>query len=107
MATLSDILKRDVNPFGTIEPRSGNFWEEQQDANLTVDSIHQEEFHQMTTAIERVAKDRRTRTMLLRGEVASGKRNDNSTKAPFLPTLVRGRTIAIFGGIFCGIPSIV
>jgi hypothetical protein len=73
MATLRDLLKRDVNPFGTIEPRSGNFWEEQQDEALTVDSIHQSELHQMAIAIERVAKDRRTRTLLLRGDVASGK----------------------------------
>ena len=73
MSTLQDLLKRDVNPFGTIEPRSGNFWEEQQDENLTVDSIHQAELYQMITAIERVTKDRRTRTLLLRGDVASGK----------------------------------
>lgn len=73
MTSLQELLQRSVNPFSEIEPRSGNFWEEEQDTHFTVDSIHKEELNQITIEIERVAQNRRTRTIVLRGETASGK----------------------------------
>jgi hypothetical protein len=73
MTSLQEILQRSGNPFSAFEPRSGNFWEEEQDANFTVDSIHQDELNQMMVEIERVAQNRQTRTIVLRGETASGK----------------------------------
>jgi GTPase SAR1 family protein len=73
MTSLQEIIQRSGNPFSTFEPRSGNFWKEEQDANFTVNSIHQDELNQMMVEIERVAQNRQTRTIVIRGETASGK----------------------------------
>lgn len=73
MTSLQELLQHSVNPFSAIETKSGNFWQEDQDATFTVNSIHQEELNQMMVDIERVAQNRQTRTIVLRGETASGK----------------------------------
>lgn len=73
MTSLQEILQRSVNPFSAFQPTTGNFWEEEQDSNFTVGSIHQKEFNQIMLEIERVAQNRQTRSIFIRGEVASGK----------------------------------
>ena len=73
MADIITLLKQDYNPFDLTTARSGNFWLEQQSPNLTVESIHQEQLNEIVRVIEEVQLNHITRTILLKGDLASGK----------------------------------
>ncbi|WP_421658499.1 hypothetical protein [Leptothermofonsia sp. ETS-13] len=74
MATIDEIIQQEVNPFDPVTFKTGNFWqEEDNDFDLTVGSIHQEAIAQITQVVAQVAKDHRTRTIMLAGDVGSGK----------------------------------
>jgi hypothetical protein len=73
MTSIEEIIKREVNPFDSVVWRVGNFWQEQQNRELNVDSIHQEAIAQITEVLARVATDHCTRTLLLLGDSGSGK----------------------------------
>ena len=73
MLTIDRIIKREPNPFDAETFWSGNFWQEDQDPELTVESIHREAIGELQQTIARVAQDHRTRTLLLEGETGSGK----------------------------------
>ncbi len=70
---IDQFLRCQVNPFDSTTFRPGNFWEEQQEAALTVDSIHQEVVSDIEQCLDGVIKDQRTRTILLAGDSGSGK----------------------------------
>ena len=40
MTDINDIIKREVNPFDMINLKPTNFWAEEQDSKLMVESIH-------------------------------------------------------------------
>jgi len=73
MANIEQLIQREINPFDTVTFRTGNFWEEQTNWNLTVDSIHQEELSLVVTNLGLVAESHQTRTVILSGEIGSGK----------------------------------
>ncbi|MBH8574258.1 ATP-binding protein [Nostocaceae cyanobacterium CENA369] len=73
MASIDDIIKREVNPFDLITIRPTNFWDEKQDSALTVDSIHQEAITEIEGILDLVATDHRSRSILLVGDAGSGK----------------------------------
>jgi Cdc6-like AAA superfamily ATPase len=73
MASIDQIIRRAVNPFDPATFKPGNFWQEQQDPALTVDSIHQQAIAQIEVILDQVAKDHRTRTLMLYGDSGSGK----------------------------------
>lgn len=73
MATLDEIIQREVNPFDPVTFYTGSFWEESQIANQTVDSIHQTEITEITQILAEVAQDHQTRSILLLGDIGSGK----------------------------------
>jgi GTPase SAR1 family protein len=73
MTLIDDIIKREVNPFDPTTFKPGNFWREQQDSALTVESIHQEAIADIEALLDLVAKDHRSRTVLLLGDSGSGK----------------------------------
>ncbi|MCU0516021.1 MAG: ATP-binding protein [Oscillatoria sp. Prado101] len=73
MASIYQIIRREVNPFDSTTFRPGNFWQEQQDSALTVESIHQGVVAEIEEVLDKVAKDQRTRTLLLAGDSGSGK----------------------------------
>lgn len=73
MASINDIIQREVNPFDPTTFKPGNFWQEQQDSALTVESIHQEAITETEALLDLVAKDHRSRTVLLLGDSGSGK----------------------------------
>ncbi|NER36405.1 MAG: ATP-binding protein [Oscillatoria sp. SIO1A7] len=73
MLTIDRIIKREPNPFDAETFWSGNFWQEEQDPELTVESIHREAIEELHHSIACVAQDHRTRTLLLEGETGSGK----------------------------------
>lgn len=71
MASIEQLIKQSVNPFDRFA--SGNFWQEQQDKTLTVESIHQEALTQIKSALEQVTRDHTTRTLVLSGDSGVGK----------------------------------
>ncbi len=73
MASIDEIIKREVNPFDLINLKPMNFWSDNQDATLTVESIHQEAVIQIEELVDLVATDHRSRTILLIGDSGSGK----------------------------------
>ena len=73
MTSINDIIKREVNPFGQINFKPGNFWGEKQDSNNSVDSIHQEIIAEVEEILDLVIRDNRSRSLLLLGDSGSGK----------------------------------
>ncbi len=74
MATLNEIIQREVNPFDSVTFRTGNFWtENQQPSSATVESIHQEAIIQIRDTLQHVIRDRCTRSILLTGDSGCGK----------------------------------
>lgn len=73
MTNINDIIKREVNPFDVINLKPTNFWADQQDVTLMVDSIHKEAITEIEYLLNIVGKDHRSRTVLLVGESGAGK----------------------------------
>ncbi|MEB3147531.1 MAG: ATP-binding protein [Sphaerospermopsis sp.] len=73
MTHINEIIKRQINPFDLIQLKPTDFWVEEQDSTVMVDSIHQEAIIEIEDLLDLVAKDHRSRTVLLRGSSGSGK----------------------------------
>ncbi|NJN10893.1 MAG: ATP-binding protein [Richelia sp. RM2_1_2] len=73
MTSINDIIIREVNPFGLINLKPGDFWGEKQDLSNSVDSIHQEVITEVEELLDLVIKDNRSRSLLLLGDSGSGK----------------------------------
>ncbi|WP_071518847.1 AAA family ATPase [Geitlerinema sp. PCC 9228] len=73
MTSIDEVIQQEANPFDSVSFRPGNFWEEEQDPNETVDSIHAEAIASISDILEQIKSDRRTRTILLSGDSGSGK----------------------------------
>lgn len=73
MTSIDQIIQETLNPFDSTTFRPGNFWQEQQEINLTVESIHQDVVQKIEELLQQVARDHRTRTLLLAGDSGSGK----------------------------------
>jgi chromosomal replication initiation ATPase DnaA len=73
MTTIDRIIQQEPNPFDAETFWSGNFWQEAQNPEFTVDSIHQDSMRAIAETLDMIAQDHRTRTLLLEGETGSGK----------------------------------
>ena len=74
MATLAEIIQREVNPFDPVTLKTGNFWTDDKQASIpTVTSIHQEAIQEIENLLHTVAQDHYTRTLLLTGDSGCGK----------------------------------
>ncbi|MBF2063516.1 MAG: ATP-binding protein [Calothrix sp. C42_A2020_038] len=73
MATIEDIIRSEVNPFDLVNIKPMNFWDEKQDSEFTVNSIHQEAIVDIERELNLVATTHRSRTVLLVGDPGSGK----------------------------------
>ncbi|MFM5947603.1 MAG: ATP-binding protein, partial [Dolichospermum sp.] len=73
MTDINDIIKREVNPFDVINLKPTNFWAEEQDSKLMVESIHKEAIIEIEGLLDLIGKDHRSRTVLLAGDSGSGK----------------------------------
>ncbi|MDJ0697640.1 ATP-binding protein [Mastigocoleus sp. MO_188.B34] len=73
MVSINEIIKREVNPFDRINLKPGDFWEEQQDSTQMVESIHKQVITEIEEYLDLVAKDNRSRSLLLLGDSGSGK----------------------------------
>lgn len=70
MATIDEVIKKWLNPFDN--QAAGNFWEEQEPFP-TVESIHQKQLTQIKSVLAEVAQDHQTRSLILYGDVGTGK----------------------------------
>ncbi|MEY3221733.1 MAG: hypothetical protein RLZZ203_589, partial [Cyanobacteriota bacterium] len=61
------------NPFDVINLKPTNFWAEEQDSKLMVESIHKNAIIEIEGLLDLVGKDHRSRTVLLSGDSGSGK----------------------------------
>ena len=73
MVSIEQIIQQEVNPFDPVTFKTGNFWQEDQDSALTIESIHQEAIDQITEFLAQVARDHCSRTLMLAGDSGSGK----------------------------------
>ncbi|MBE9218325.1 ATP-binding protein [Dolichospermum flos-aquae] len=73
MTDINDIIKREVNPFDVINLKPTNFWAEEQDSKLMVESIQKNAIIEIEGLLDLVGQDHRSRTVLLAGESGSGK----------------------------------
>jgi hypothetical protein len=72
MTDINDIIKREVNPFD-IEMKHLEFWSDEEDSLLMVESIHKNAIIEIEELLDLVGEDHRSRTVLLEGESGSGK----------------------------------
>ncbi|MBD2391692.1 ATP-binding protein [Aphanizomenon flos-aquae NRERC-008] len=72
MTDINDIIKREVNPFD-IEMKHLEFWADEEDSLLMVESIHKNAIIEIEELLDLVGQDHRSRTVLLEGESGSGK----------------------------------
>jgi AAA ATPase domain len=73
MASINELIQRELNPFDRINLKPGNFWHTVQQSSDGVDSIHQEALKTIELHLDLVAKDHVTRSLLLIGDSGSGK----------------------------------
>ncbi|MGF1489141.1 MAG: ATP-binding protein [Prochloraceae cyanobacterium] len=73
MKSIDQVICREINPFDRESLVPGNFWQEEQDAALAVNSIHETEIKQIEANLSLVEKDSFSRTILLAGDSGSGK----------------------------------
>ena len=71
MTSIDRIIQGEPNPFDTETFWSGNFWQEEQNPDLTVHSIHYEAIAEIEKLLDQIAEDHRTRTLMLEGENSS------------------------------------
>ncbi|NET87101.1 MAG: ATP-binding protein [Kamptonema sp. SIO1D9] len=73
MPSIEEIIQQEVNPFDSTTLYSSNFWREQQNEETNVNSIHQDAIATVEKLLAQVAKDNRPRSLILTGDVGSGK----------------------------------
>ena len=73
MTSIDQLICQAINPFDPATFKPGNFWYEQPDLALEVDSIHQEAIAEVSTIVDHVIQDHQTQTLLLSGDSGSGK----------------------------------
>ena len=73
MASIDQIIQRELNPFDPATLYTINFWQEQQNPSLNVDSIHQSIITDIEMVLEQVAQEHNPRTLILTGDSGSGK----------------------------------
>lgn len=73
MKSIDRIIQTEMNPFDPVTLYTINFWQEQQNPNLNIDSIHQNIITDIEAVLDQVANEHRPRTLVLTGDSGSGK----------------------------------
>ncbi len=73
MASLEQLIRRNINPFDPTTFKPGNFWKEKLDRSQDVTSIHAHVVNSVEQTLADVVRDHRTRTLMLLGDSGSGK----------------------------------
>lgn len=72
MATLQEIIQKEVNPFDSRTFATGNFWKDDR-VTVAIESIHQSAITKVQHTLEDVRRDNYTRSILLTGDSGCGK----------------------------------
>jgi hypothetical protein len=73
VASLDQLIRKNLNPFDPTTFKPGNFWKESQNESQEVTSIHEHVVDSVELSLTQVADDRKTRTLMLLGDSGSGK----------------------------------
>jgi hypothetical protein len=73
MASINEIIKREINPFDRFNSITGNFWGKNENSEFMVASIHEETMAEITGVLNLVSQDHFSRTVLMIGDAGSGK----------------------------------
>lgn len=73
MASINEVIQREINPFDRVNLTPGNFWHTQPQQASTVESIHQETIETIESYLNLVSTDHSSRSILLTGDSGSGK----------------------------------
>jgi hypothetical protein len=73
MASIDELIQREINPFDRVNLRPGNFWQTPMPSTDAVDSIHQAAVNQIADYLDLVATDHRSRSLMLIGDSGAGK----------------------------------
>ncbi|PSR19062.1 KAP family P-loop domain-containing protein [filamentous cyanobacterium CCP3] len=73
MTSLQHLIQHNLNPFDQNTFRPGNFWQENPDIALEVESIHAPILKIIDQVVTQIGKDHATRTFLLTGDRGAGK----------------------------------
>jgi AAA ATPase domain len=73
MASIDELIQREINPFDRVNLKPGNFWHTSTSSTAAVESIHQNALTQIEGYLDRVATDHRSRSLMLIGDSGSGK----------------------------------
>lgn len=73
VASLDQLIRKNINPFDPTTFKPGNFWKEQQEASQNVESIHAHAIDSVEQTLSDVIRDHQTRTLMLLGDTGSGK----------------------------------
>ena len=68
MTSIEQIIRQAINPFDPVTFKTGNFWQERQEQEITVDSIHQTIITQIEYVLAQITQDPYPRTLLLAGD---------------------------------------
>lgn len=73
MPTIDEIIKQEFNPFDSSTLKTGNFWSDQVESFSVVNSIHKEAIDTLGKYLSQIKRDRKIRTIVLKGDPGSGK----------------------------------
>lgn len=73
MASLEQLIRKNINPFDPATFKPGNFWREKQDQSQDVSSIHAHVVDGIEQTLNDMQRDHKTRTIMLLGDSGSGK----------------------------------
>jgi hypothetical protein len=73
MASIDELIQREINPFDKVNLKPGNFWHTLSQSTAVVNSIHQPALNQIEGCLNLVAQDHQSRSLMLIGDSGSGK----------------------------------
>jgi hypothetical protein len=73
VTSLQKLIQHNLNPFDPSTFRPGNFWQENPDIALEVESIHWPILQAVEQTVSQIGKNHATQTLVLAGDSGSGK----------------------------------
>jgi len=73
VASLEQLVRKNLNPFDPTTFKPGNFWRDRQNVSHEVTSIHEHVVDSVEATLGLIERDRKTRSLMLLGDSGSGK----------------------------------
>ncbi len=71
--SIEQLIRQNINPFDPTTFKPGNFWKETYAEDQEISAIHEGVLNAVEQTLDRVLRDRQTRTLMLLGDSGSGK----------------------------------